>query len=424
MKRIAILLFIALAAAAGFSAGVWRTRRAGTAARLAGPRIMYWVDPMHPQYTSDRPGVAPDCGMTLEPVYEGESARNAAPGAEPPGAIRVGADKQQLLGVSFAAAELTSAAETVRAVGKVAVDETRIVRVHPRIEGWISQVQVDFVGKRVNQGDPLLTVYSPEMLASEQEFLLALRARDEMKNSPSPETTRNSASLVEASRHRLERWDLSAAAIEELERTHTPIRSVTIYSPASGYVTARNAFPGQKVAPETELYQLADLSHAWIMADVFEADMAKIQQGQSAFVTLPNVAARGFTARVDNIQPQVDPTTRTLKVRLDAPNPDMRLKPDMFVNVEFRIGGPARVTVPTEAVVNTGTRQTVFVDHGDGLFEPRAVQIGDRIGDRIQVLSGLKAGERVVASGTFLIDSEAQLKNAVVTSAHGGHVHD
>src|SRR5579871_4247230 len=156
---------------------------------------------------------------------------------------------------------------------------------------------------------------------------------------------------------------------------------------------ARNAFPSQKVTPETELYALADLSHVWIMADVFEADITKVQIGQPAWVTLPNQPGRGFSARVDYIQPQIDPATRTLKVRLDAPNPDLRLKPDLFVNVEFRVASGARVSVPSDAVVDTGTHQTVFVDLGDGNLEPREVQVGGHIGDRVQILSGLKPGE-------------------------------
>jgi RND family efflux transporter MFP subunit len=426
MKKVAFLFFIVLVAAAGFGGGIWYTQRAAKAAK-AGPKILYWVDPMHPQYTSHKPGIAPDCGMQLEPVYAVNETpvhtehAGRAEQPEPPGAIRVSAEKQQLIGVTFATADVASAMETVRAVGKVAVDETRISRVHTRIDGWISEVYIDFIGQRVNQGQPLLTIYSPEMVASEQEFLLALRAKEEMKNSTSHEAHQNNEALVEAARRRLQRWDMSPEQIDELERTRTPVRTVPIVSPASGFVLARNAFPGQKVAPETELYQLADLSHAWIMAEVFEADIAKIQPGMSAIVALPNAGGPSFEARVDYIQPQVDPATRTLKVRLDAPNPDLRLKPDLFVNVEFKIGSPARVSVPADAVVDTGTRQTVFVDHGDGLFEPRSIQLGDRIGDKIQILSGLRVGERVVASGTFLIDSEAQLKNAVGSAAGGAH---
>jgi len=273
----------------------------------------------------------------------------------------------------------------------------------------------------IAKGDPLLSIYSPEMLSSEQEYLLAMRARETMRSNPSQEAASNADSLVGAARRRLELWDLSAAQLEEVEKSHTPIRAINLYSPASGYVTSRNAFPGQKVAPETELYAISDLSRIWIMADVFEVDLPKVGMGQSAWVTPASGTGGAFPARVTYIQPQIDPTTRALKVRLEAANPNLRLKPDMFVNVEFRIGLPGRVAVPADAVVNTGTRQTVFVDLGNGRLEPRAVEIGERLGDRVQILRGLRAGERVVSSGTFLVDSEAKLKGG--GTGAGGHSH-
>jgi RND family efflux transporter MFP subunit len=414
MKRLAIVFSLALLGAAGFAGGVLYSRRSSPLPLAEARKILYYVDPMHPSYTSDKPGIAPDCGMKLEPVYAGGPPEAGA------AAVQVSPDRQQLIGVSFATAEISSAAETLRAVGKVAMDETRVTRVHPRIEGWISEVNAGFIGQPVQKGDALLTLYSPEMAATEQEFLLALRARDELHASHEHDTASNSERLIDASRRRLERWNMSAAQIEELERTRTPLKSISIYAPASGVVIARNAFPNQKVGPETELYALADLTHVWIMADIFEIDLPKIRQGQAAWVTLANAAGGGFAGRVDYIQPQADPATRTVKVRINASNDDLRLKPDMFVNVDFRSGGAARVTVPADAVVNTGLRQTVFVDQGDGRLEPRAVEIGDRIDDRIQILRGLRAGERVVASGAFLVDSEAQLKGAL---SHDQHNH-
>jgi membrane fusion protein, copper/silver efflux system len=295
--------------------------------------------------------------------------------------------------------------------------------VHSKIDGWIEKTQGDFIGQLVAKGAPLLSIYSPEMLATQQEFLLALRARETMRSNPSQEASLNTDSLVAAARRRLELWDFSPAQLAQVEESRSPIRAVTIYSPATGYVTARNAFPGQKVTPETELYAISDLSRIWIMADVFEADLPKVGMGQAALITPASGSGGGFAARVTYIQPQIDPTTRTLKVRLESDNPKLRLKPDMFVNVEFRIGTTGRVTVPADAVVNTGTRQTVFVDLGDGQLEPRAVQVGDHIGDRVQILQGLRLGERVVSSGTFLVDSEAQMKGGIAASG-GVHRHD
>lgn len=445
MKKALFSILIVLTLGAGFGAGSWYTSK--NAQKKSGRKILYWVDPMHPAYRSDRPGIAPDCGMKLEPVYEGSGPAAAPSGkilyyrdpkqpayhsdkpginpetgnelepvyegsaaAMPSGAVQVSPDQQQLIGVKFATVEPGAATETIRAAGRVAQDETRITRVHPKIDGWIYQTHVDFTGQQVRQGEALLTVYSPEMLASEQEFLIALQARDSMKNSISREAFENSVVLAEASRRRLELWDLSAKQIDEIERTRKPIRTVTLYSPASGYVMSRNAFPGQRISPETELYVLSDLNRVWIMADVFEPDIAKIHTGQTAVVSQP-YGGMNLAAKVTYIQPQVDPATRTVKVRLEAANPNMRLKPDMFVDVQFRIGMGSRMTVPADAVIDSGLRKTVFVDHGNGTLEPRQVQTGDRFGDRIEIVSGLKPGERVVASGAFLIDSEAQLKN-------------
>jgi multidrug efflux pump subunit AcrA (membrane-fusion protein) len=452
MKRAGMILLLLAAVVAGFAAGLWFAKRARSASGRKGERkILYWVDPMHPAYKSDRPGIAPDCGMKLQPVYEGsgspvqaarkilyysdpkdpayrsdkpginpETANDLEPvyeGAPPAGTVQIAADEQQLIGVRYATAELSTGVESIHAVGRVAQDETKITRVHPRTEGWIYKVQVDFTGQHVNKGDPLLTLYSPEMLATQQEYLLALRARDTMKGGPSHDAYENSELLILAARRRLELWDLGPAQIEEIERTRQPIRTITISSPASGYVTSRNAFPSQRVGPETELYAIADLSRVWIMADVFEPDLPKIQLGQGAIVWVPAEGGRSFTAKVDYIQPQIDPATRTLKVRLEAANPQLQLKPEMFVNVDFSIGIPSRVTIPAEAVLNSGLRKTVFVDRGNGNLEPREVKTGERIGDQLQILGGLRAGERVVASGAFLIDSEAQLKNAIP----GGH---
>jgi RND family efflux transporter MFP subunit len=260
------------------------------------------------------------------------------------------------------------------------------------------------MGAPVKKGDPLLTVYSPEMLASEKEYLLALKARDVMQDGDA---------IVEAARKRLELWDLNPTQIVELEDTKKPIQSITIYSPATGVITARNSFANQRITPETELYAITDLSRVWVMADLFENDIPKVQMGQSALVKMPYSNGGDFRAKVDHVLPQVDPQTRTAKVRLEASNPTMKLRPDMFVDVEFTIAGARQLTVPVDAVLNAGSRQTVFIDRGNGYLEPRNVETGDQIADRIIVTRGLKAGERIVTSANFLIDSESQLKSAI-----------
>jgi RND family efflux transporter MFP subunit len=257
-----------------------------------------------------------------------------------------------------------------------------------------------------------MTIYSPEMLASQRELLLAAKAKDTMKNNPLPVAFDQSESLFQAARRRLELWDLSDAQINEVLKTGKPIKNVTLYSPIAGYVTERKAFPQLKVMPDTDLYTIVDLNRVWIMADLFEYEAPNIHVGETARVSLQAMPGKTVDARINYIQPQVDPMTRTLKVRLDMDNPGVVLKPDMYANVEFRINLPMQLTVPADAVLDAGERKTVFVDRGNGFFEPRQVKAGERDGNRIQILSGLSAGERIVTSGNFLIDSESQMKAA------------
>jgi len=303
-------------------------------------------------------------------------------------------------------------------VGKVAIDETRIGHVHTKVEGWIDQVFVDFTGKLVKKGQPMLTIYSPDMLASQRELLLAAKAKTIMQNSALPSGFDQSESLLQATRRRLELWDLSDAQIGQVLRTGEPIKNITVYSPMTGYITDRKAFPQVKVMPDTDLYTIVDLSRVWVMADVFEYEAPNIHVGETARVSLQALPGKSFSARIDYLQPEVDPMTRTLKVRLNMENPGLMLKPDMYADVEFRVNTPSKLTVPADAVLNAGERQTVFVDRGNGYFEPRQVKIGEREGDRIQILSGLTQGERIVTSGNFLIDSESQMKAAA--SGMGG----
>ena len=416
-KTLFKVLFALVLLAAMFAGGyvVRAVKQPGAA--TAGRRILYYVDPMHPAYKSDKPGVAPDCGMTLEPVYADantlEPVSEKAAAASAPGTIRIAPERQQLIGVKFATVAAGGGSRAIRTVGKVAVDETRIGHVHTRIEGWIEKVFVDFTGDTVKKDEAMLTIYSPEMLASQEELLLAARAREVMP------------SLLNAAKRRLQLWQLGDDQIEQVLRTGEPIRSITVHAPMSGFVTERKAFPNQRVTPDSDLYTITDLSRVWIVADVFESDITSIKVGDKAYVMFTSGGVPPIAAKVSYIQPQVDPMTRTLKVRLDAGNPGLRMKPEMFVNVEFGIVSPPQLTVPSEAVLDTGDRQTVFVDLGNGYLEPRQVTVGERFGDHVTILRGLSAGERVVSSGTFLVDSESQLKAAASgmgapTHQHGG----
>lgn len=459
-------LVVVIAIAAAFAGGyVLRARKnaAPPATASADRKVLYWVDPMHPAYKSDKPGTAPDCGMALEPVYadEGPSApatetrkvlyyrdpkaptytsttaglnpetgntlepvyaEAAAPAEMPAGAVRIPAERQQLAGVRYATVESTDVGRTLRTVGKVAYDETRLQHVHSRVDGWVEKVFADFTGELVKQGQPMLTLYSPEMLASQEELLLARRARDTMQNNPLASAAQQGDSLFQAARRRLQLWNLSDTQIDQVLESGQPIRNITVFAPASGFVLQRNAFPNQRVTSETDLYTIADLQRVWVMADMYEADLAAVRAGAPAHIVLPygNGTTR-IAARVNYVQPAVDPTTRTLKLRLDANNPGMRLRPEMYVDVEFAVAGSRRLTVPADAVLNSGERQVVFVDLGDGYLLPKEIKTAERVGDRIVVTSGLSEGERVVASGTFLVDAESQLKSALGNM--GGHQH-
>jgi RND family efflux transporter MFP subunit len=462
MKALRIIGFLIVVAAAFTGGYVYKAVKGGAPASAGKPgrKILYWVDPMHPAYKSDKPGIAPDCGMKLEPVYaDGGGPSGTAATAErkilyyrdpkdpnykahqpglnpetgnelepvyaddlsamPAGTVQITPEKQQLIGVTYGEVERTGGSRTIRAAGKVAFDETRIQHIHMKVEGWIDRVFVDYTGQLVKKGQPLMTVYSPEMLASQRELLLAAKARDTMKNNPLPAAFDQSESLLQAARRRLELWDLSDAQIDQVLKTGKPIKNITLYSPIGGYVTDRKAFPQLRVTPDIDLYTIVDLSRVWIMADIFEYEAPNIHVGESARVSLQAIPGRTFSARIDYIQPQVDPMTRTLKVRLDLANPGLLLKPDMYADVDFQVNLPAALTVPAGAVLDAGERKTVFIDRGNGFFEPRQVTTGQRNGDRIQILSGLSGGERIVTSGNFLIDSESQMK-AAAAGMEGG----
>jgi RND family efflux transporter MFP subunit len=407
LKNIVILALIAGAGLGGYGYGRWYGKGASPARKE--PKILYWVDPMHPWYKSDKPGIAPDCNMALVPVREGEEKKYERSDL-PEGTVQIPEAKQHLMGVEFGEAQYETVAGSVRPAARVTLDETRIAKVQTKLEGWIDEVFVDFTGKYVKKGDPLLTLYSPEALATQQEYLLAIKAVNSMHASPVHEMLGSAENLVAAAKRRLQLWDISDRQIEEIGRTGRTLQNLTLESPISGFVMERNAFPKQRVTPEMPLYTVADLSTVWVIADVFEYEAANIRLNTPAAMTLGYLPGRVFRGRVSYILPQVDATTRTLKVRIQFDNPDYTLKPEMYGEVELRTGNVRRLVVPQSAVLNSGERQIVFVDLGSGNFEPREVKAGAEMDGRVEILSGLKAGERIVTAGNFLMDSESRLK--------------
>lgn len=378
-------------------------------------KILYWYDPMHPAYKSDKPGVAPDCGMELVPKYADEGATKAQAVA---GEVVISPEKQQLMGVRTTTVRRETVFRTIRTTGQVTADETRIAHVHSKVSGWIDKVYVDFVGQLVRKGQPLFTLYSPDLVATQEEYLIARRGESNLSSSPFAEVRQGANSLLRATRDRLKLWDVSDAQIEKLERTGEVSRTMTFYSPVTGFVMDRKAFPQTSVNPDLELYTVANLSAVWVMADVYEYELPYLRVGQRAELELSYYPGRTWSGRIRYIYPTLDPQTRTAKVRIDLPNRGFELKPQMFADVRLQVNYGQQVVVPQEAVLDSGERQTVFVADGGGHFEPRLIKAGPQVDGEVIVLSGLRPGETVVSSGNFLIDSESQLKNTMSGMQH------
>ncbi len=369
-------------------------------------KILYWYDPMHPQYRSDKAGRAPDCGMDLVPKYAEEQPANTMA----PGSVMISTDKQQLIGVRTAEVKREALVRDVRTTAQITADETKIAHVHVKINGFIEKVFVDYVGQLVKKGQPLFTLYSPDLVSTQEEYLIAKRGEKTLGTSQFAEVAQGSQSLLRSTRERLKLWDISDEQIKKLDQTGEVSRTLTFYSPITGFVTDRKAFPQTSVTPDTELYTVSDYSTVWVNADVFEYEVPNVKVGQQAEMRLSYYSGKTWSGRVSFIYPTVDPMTRTVKVRLEFSNPGFLLKPQMFAEVELKINYGNQIVVPQEAVLDSGKEQRVFVAKGNGYFEPRQIATGAKLDGKVVVLSGLKAGETVVSSGNFLIDSESRLK--------------
>jgi RND family efflux transporter MFP subunit len=426
MTRTLKVVLLCTSLLAAFAAGAFLSAPAAPAGR-AERQILYWHDPMHPEYRSDTPGIAPDCGMQLEPVYaDGAPDDRPARTDLPAGTVRINAEKQQLIGVRTDVVQQSAAGQTVRTLGRVVADERRIYRINAFTSGWIRRTHPNSVGSLVRRDEPLASFYAREFLAAQQSYFYALDALDRRTGTSEPQMIATRAQ-VQGAADSLQALGMSDIQVAELAKTRQATQEIDIRSPAAGFILVRNVTPGQRVEGGQELFVIADLSRVWVLADMFQHEAGFIQPGQAARVSLP-LQSREFRGRVSEILPQFDPTTRTLKVRVEVDNPDYALRPDMFVDVHFPLNLPPALTVPSDAVLDSGLRKTVFIDLGDGYFEPRAVDTGWRFGDRVQITRGLMPGERVVTSGNFLIDSESRLKAAIsgmggtsVAAEHAGH---
>jgi len=340
------------------------------------------------------------------------------------GQIYIAPERQQLIGVKTASAEMKSLVNEIRTVGRVAYDETKITHIHTKVSGFIEDVFADYVGKPVKAGEPLFTIYSPDLVATQQEYLLALKSNALLKDSAFPWVSSGSTNLLEAARQRLLLWDITPGEIQALEQRGEVQRALTIQSHVSGVITERQAYHhGRYVTPEMDLYTIVDLSNVWVLGQVNESDLSSVKVDQMVQIELPySSTANHRQGRIVFISPTLDPKTRAAEVRVEFPNSDLTLKPDMFVNFKLDVPLGRQLAIPADALLDTGMMQYVFVDKGQGYFEPRIVKVGSKTGEVIAIQDGLKAGEQVVTSANFILDSESRLKGAFASMGEPSRV--
>ena len=398
----------------GTAAGATPASHPASRSTPSAKKILYWVDPMVVGYKSDKPGKSPFMDMDLVPVYEDGSSggtKEHAPSGYVP--VTVSTDRQQAIGVRLGKAEVRDLTKTIRTVGHVTFDETLNHQIHAKFEGYVERLDVDFIGKAVRKGQPLLSIYSPELLATQQEYLLAFRARQQFRGSSNADLARGGVDLYESAWQRLTLWDISPGQIAELERTGKPRKALTLYSPVDGFVMTKNVAQGARVMPADTLFEIAGVRDVWVQADIYESEAPFVALKQTARMSLSYFPGRVWTGKVAFIAPVLDEKTRTVKVRIEFQNPDGALKPEMYADVTLEKPLGRVLTVPDSAVLSTGTRAIVLVAKGEGRFEPRAVQTGAKVDGYFEIREGIAAGDEVVTQANFLIDSESRLKAAL-----------
>jgi Cu(I)/Ag(I) efflux system membrane fusion protein len=371
---------------------------------------------MHPTYVSDKPGDCPICGMKLvpmEPAGHGEGHDAGYDPADGYATVQIDSQRQQLIGLRLAPVTRAALGAGWRTVGRVAVDETRVRKINVKVDGFVEKLYVDFVGKPVRRGQALFALYSPELVSAQNEYLLAARTRAEL----GPANQRTGDELVQAARRRLELWDVPRSEIAHLDHGGEPLRTLTLYSPIAGVVTAKSVVQGSKIAAGDTPFEITDLSQVWVLADAYESDISRVKVGTSATLHIDALPNRVFKGRVGFVDPLLDPKTRTAKIRVAFANPDLDLKPDMFGEVAFEGRTREGLRVPLDALIDSGTQKVVFVALGDGRFQPREITVGAQTPEFVEVLSGLSEGDQVVTRANFLIDSESRLKSALAAMA-------
>lgn len=407
--------------------------------------VKYWTCTMHPSLKLKEPGKCPICSMDLVPVMrrgsdmnkiEGMQGSNESKGmsgmqgmhgmsgmgsgsksmgSDSESTFTVSTQRQQMIGVKTQTVSIKSMTKKIRTVGMVELDETKIEHIHTKFSGWIDKVFVDYTFQHVKKGDSLFSIYSPDIVSTQEEYLLALKSKNILGESEFPEIAQGAKSLAESTKRRLKLWDISEDQIRELEITGKVKKSLIIHSPITGYVTFKNAFENMYVEPNTKIYTIADYTTAWVNADIYENDISLVKKGQEAIITVESLPNELFSGKVTFIWPHLMTKTRTTKARLEFPNPDLKLLPGMYADVELMIPLGEMLTVSKSAVLRTGKQDIVFVDKGEGNMEMRRVELGYASGESYEVRRGLKEGEKVVSRANFLIDSESKIQAVVAT---------
>ncbi|GLI36531.1 efflux RND transporter periplasmic adaptor subunit [Geobacter hydrogenophilus] len=420
--KVAVPVTVILLAAVGGGYYLWQHQKTETATgakqgqKATQGKVLYTCA-MHPFIIKDKPGTCPICGMELIKKVEGAPADTKEMAMLEH--VSLSPTQQVMANVATVEAKTMPLTKEVNAVGIVQYDQSRQAKVTAWVAGRIDRLYVNTVGAYVSKGKPVAEVYSPDLVSAQQEYLLALRSRDRLKDSPISSISQGGEGLVASARQRLLLMGVKEHQIAGLEKAGHPNIRLPIYTPLSGVVIEKIAVEGQYVNTGDPLFNIADLSTVWVEVEVYENEFSFIKLGQRVDIVSQSYPGKTFSGRVAFVYPFLDPKTRTVKVRVQLPNPGLKLKPDMFVNASVKVPLGTAVAVPVGAVMDTGTRQVAWVEMKPGMFEPREVKVGARVGEMVQVLSGVKAGEKVAASGAYLIDSESQLKGT--GGGHAGH---
>jgi membrane fusion protein, copper/silver efflux system len=433
MKPGAMFSLLAVLVAAAVAGGYWWGARlstqagagdavaqsgtkSGSAASNGSKKILYYRNPMGLPDTSPVPKKDP-MGMDYVPVYEGGEEEQTSGNQ-----IKISTDKVQKLGVRTERAGMRELTRTVRAVGTLAIDERRIATVAPKFEGWIERLYVNTTGQPVARGQALMDVYSPDLVTAQQEYLIAKKGVEAVKEGGG-DIQSSMRRLMSGALERLRNWDISEGDLQQLEKGGAIRRTITLRSPVSGVVVEKPALKGMRFMPGEAMYQISDLSSLWVLADVFEQDLGFVQSGQAAKITVSAFPGKTFNGKIAFLYPTVTPETRTAKVRIELANPGRLLKPSMYATVELAAGPRRKVlAIPASAVIDSGVRQVALVQLAEGRFEPREVKLGSRADEYVEILEGVKEGEPVVVAANFLLDAESNLKAALGgLTPHGGH---